>query len=52
MAKGMKVRVLDPDVDVLEMERLKQAGGISENKIGFVSIAYKGERVNIPYHHG
>ncbi len=48
--KGMTLEVLDPDIDYLAMERLKNSGGVVNNKIGFISIAYEGKRVNIPYH--
>jgi len=49
-AKGMEVEILDPDVDQAAMERLRASGGKSDNKIGFVSIALNGDRINIPYH--
>jgi ABC-type transport system involved in multi-copper enzyme maturation permease subunit len=49
LAPGLSLNVLDPDIDILAMERLREAGGMSDNKIGFVSIAYNGRRLNIPY---
>lgn len=45
----LSLEVLDPDVDIQAMQRLREAGGKSDNKIGFVSIAYQGRRLNIPY---
>ena len=46
----MRLKVLDPDIDVLAMHRLRESGGVSDNKIGFVSISLNDRRLNIPYH--
>lgn len=49
LAPQMSLEILDPDVDLLAMQRLREAGGMSDNKIGFVSISYLDRRLNIPY---
>lgn len=47
--KGARLRILDPDVDLLEMEQLQRSGIENKSQIGFVLIEFEGRRVVISY---
>jgi hypothetical protein len=49
--KGSRLRILDPDVDLLEMEQLQRSGIEGQSQIGFVLIELGGRRIVISYRH-
>lgn len=50
LAPEMSLKLLDPDVDLLEMERLQQEGIASKSKIGFVHLRYGERGIMLSYH--
>lgn len=51
---GLLIEELDPDVDLIEMERLmermKNKGTLTSTRIGGLVLEYKGKTMTIPYH--
>lgn len=50
LAPQVNLRELDPDIDLIEMERLAQGGIKGRSRIGFVLVEGKGHSVVLSYH--
>lgn len=48
--RGIELKILDPDIDLLKMEHLKEKDQLGGNQIGGVLLEYDHKVVGIPYH--
>ena len=49
-SNSIKLRILDPDVDLVELEQLKKENSLPHNVLGGIILKYKDKTITIPYH--